>query len=143
MLVDIAIFVGVAAALVYVAYSSGFRWWVTTLGHHRWPVVEGVVHRARTEYVPGVDGTRDIRRSLFAYNYFVDAQGFVGFFAILTERDEDMNQLHRDLDGRGVSVRYKPGTPGFSLLVETSWMDFRSFERLSGPCRDRNCRNCG
>jgi hypothetical protein len=42
----------------------------------------------------------------------------VGFFAILAERDEEMHRLQRDLDGRGVSVRYKPDDPGFSLLVE-------------------------
>lgn len=42
----------------------------------------------------------------------------MGFFAIIAGRDGEMNRLQRDLYGRRVSVRYKPGEPGFSLLVE-------------------------
>jgi hypothetical protein len=104
--------------LAYIACSSGFRWWLKTLGHHRWPVVEGVVHRAGTEFVSGPDGARDIYRGLFAYNYFVNGQRFVGFFAILAAREGELNRLQRDVEWRKVSVRYKPTEPSFSLLVE-------------------------
>jgi hypothetical protein len=124
MLFDTAIFVGVGTVLVYVAYASGFRWWVKTLGHHRWPVVEGVVHRAGAEYVPAAEGSGGFYRSLFAYNYFVKGRRFVGFFAIVTKNDGEMNRLQRGLDGRGVSVRYKPAEPGFSLMVEKELVGF-------------------
>jgi hypothetical protein len=108
----------VVGTLAVWAITRAVRYQSKLFRSRGWPIVPGTVQKGEVLSRGATNILYVPFRSLLGYAYKVNGRPYWGLFALIAEDSYTAEKLQKQAEGRPVTVRYNPKTPGVSLLED-------------------------
>lgn len=82
-----------------------------------WPVVSATVQKGEVLQKGATNFLYVPYRSVLGYRYEINGQHYWGLFALVAEDSKSADRLQFQAEGQIVSIRYDPGNPKTSFMV--------------------------